>query len=216
MAAGFVAICLWVLGWIVVPAACYVLGGLSTGMWVSSRLKGLDIRQFGSGSSGATNVLRTLGRGPGLTVFIGDLVKGVAAALVGRLLGGPWLACLCGFLAVAGNIWPVTAQFKGGKGVSTAAGVFLVLAPWQALLAIVVAFVVIYWTRFVSLGSMAGLVGYWLAAGVTGLFGGRAHLFWVALGVNALVFYAHRHNIRRLLDGNENKLDLAILTGKKG
>ncbi|MDR1263522.1 MAG: glycerol-3-phosphate 1-O-acyltransferase PlsY [Oscillospiraceae bacterium] len=204
-----------VIGWIVVAAASYVVGGLSTGLWVSSRIKGLDVRRFGSGSSGATNVLRTLGRGPGLVTFLGDVLKGVAVTLAGLLLGGPWCACLCGFLAVAGNIWPLTAQFKGGKGVSTAAGVFLILAPWQTLLAIVIAFTVIYLTRYVSLGSLAGLVGYLLIAGLPGLFAHRAWLFWFALGINALVCYAHRQNIQRLLSGNENRIDLAVLTGHK-
>ncbi|MDR2656714.1 MAG: glycerol-3-phosphate 1-O-acyltransferase PlsY [Oscillospiraceae bacterium] len=204
-----------VIGWIVTAAASYVVGGLSTGLWVSSRIKGLDVRQFGSGSSGATNVLRTLGRGPGLVTFLGDVLKGVVVTLVGLLLGGPWCACLCGILAVAGNIWPLTAQFKGGKGVSTAAGAFLVLAPWQTLLAIAIAFAVIYLTRYVSLGSLAGLAGYLLVAGLPGLFARRAWLFWFALGINALVCYAHRQNIQRLLSGKENRIDLAVLMGHK-
>ncbi|MDR0396581.1 MAG: glycerol-3-phosphate 1-O-acyltransferase PlsY [Oscillospiraceae bacterium] len=203
------------IGWIVVAAASYLVGGLSTGLWVSSRLKGLDVRKFGSGSSGATNVLRTLGRGPGLVVFAGDMLKGALTALAGLLLGGPWCAFICGLLAVAGNIWPITAQFKGGKGVSTAAGVFLAVAPWQAVLAIALAFAVIYLSKLVSMGSLAGLVGYWLIAGVPGLFSSRAYLFWLSLGINAMVFYAHRQNIRRLLDGKENKLDMNILSGRK-
>ncbi|GHU67659.1 glycerol-3-phosphate acyltransferase [Clostridia bacterium] len=204
-----------VIGWIVVAAASYVVGGLSTGLWISSRLKGLDVRQFGSGSSGATNVLRTLGRGPGLLAFVGDVLKGVLMALVGLVLGGPWCAALCGLLAVAGNVWPATAQFKGGKGVSTAAGAFLVIAPWQAVVAILVAFAVIYLTRYVSVGSLAGVAGYLLIAGVPGLFAGRAHAFWMALAIAAIVCYAHRQNIQRLLNGKESKLDLAILSGRR-
>ncbi|GHU74990.1 glycerol-3-phosphate acyltransferase [Clostridia bacterium] len=204
-----------VIGWIVVAAASYIVGGLSTGLWISSRLQGLDVRQFGSHSSGATNVLRKLGRGPGLLTFGGDVLKGVVTALVGFLLAGRACACLCGFLAVVGNIWPATAQFKGGKGVSTAAGVFLVVAPLPALIAIAAAFACIYLTRYVSLSSLLGIALYFVVVGVPGLFRGQVWLFLFALGIAGVVSYAHRENISRLLNNRENKIDLELLTGKR-
>ncbi|MDR1569374.1 MAG: glycerol-3-phosphate acyltransferase [Oscillospiraceae bacterium] len=205
---------------VAVIAAAYFFGGLSTGMWIASRSKGMDIRKYGSGSSGATNVLRVLGRGPGVATFAGDLLKGIIAGLFGLLIG-PYIgisnmagAALCGFCAVVGHIWPAASGFRGGKGVATAAGVFLIVASWQGVVSIAAALVCIFLTRIVSIGSLLGAVLFFLLTGPWGWMNNRPWMFFFSLGVAGVVFFAHRSNIKRLLSGTENTLDFSKLFEK--
>lgn len=206
---------------IVFSGVMYLFGGLSTGMWIASRLKGMDIRKYGSGSSGATNVLRVLGRGPGLVTFAGDFIKGIAAGLLGAavapLLGMDVRACaaMLGFCAVVGHIWPAIAGFKGGKGVATSAGLFLIVAPWQGIVTIAAAVLCIAVTRIVSVGALLGSVVFFLLAGPLGLATHRPWLFFFSLGVAAIVIFAHRTNIKRLLAGEENMLDFSKVFRKQ-
>jgi len=208
------------LGGFILVVLFYFLGNLSTGQLVAARSNwGMDIRKFGSGSSGATNVLRVLGAGPALLTFAGDFLKGVAAALVGNWIGGMPLAALCGFAVIIGHIWPVLTQFKGGKGVATAAGVFLVLSPGWMLVALAAAIAVIIATRYVSLGSLLGVALFFLLCGVPGLLQHAAWRFLFCAATLAVVLYAHRENVKRLLNGKENATDLSKFTslfGKNG
>ena len=107
----------------------YLLGSIPSG-WLAGRwLKGIDLRELGSGSTGATNVLRQVGKGPALTVFVIDVGKGAIAVLLARALGASnWIQVLAGLTALAGHIWPVWLNFKGGKAVATGFGMFLGLA----------------------------------------------------------------------------------------
>ena len=202
---------------IILMAGAYLLGGISTGMWVSSRFGGIDIRKHGSGSSGATNVLRMLGLKPGLTTFAGDFLKGLLAALVGRILCGlmgltPAAgAALLGICAIAGHVFPAQSGFRGGKGVATCAGVFLLVTPFIGFLTIVVGLLCIALTRFVSLGSLAGAAMYFITASIKGFASRQSWLFLFALAAAAIVVYAHRENIERLRAGTESKIDFGKL-----
>ena len=182
----------------------YLLGSIPSG-WLAGRwLKGIDLREIGSGSTGATNVLRHVGKGPALVVFLIDVGKGAAAVLIARALGlGDWIQVLAGLTALAGHIWPVWLGFKGGKAVATGLGMFLGLA-WPVGLASFGVFMAVFsLSRLVSLASVLAAITLPLlmAAGS----GSKANLV-VALVAMLLVLWRHRSNIQRLLNGTEPKL----------
>ena len=182
----------------------YLLGSIPSG-WLAGRwLKDIDLRELGSGSTGATNVLRQVGKGPALVVFLIDVGKGAAAVLLARALGlGDWIQVLAGLTALAGHIWPVWLGFKGGKAVATGLGMFLGLA-WPVGLASFGVFLAVFsLSRYVSLASVLAAISLPLlmAAGS----GSTANLV-VALVAMLLVLWRHRSNIQRLINGTEPKL----------
>ena len=182
----------------------YLLGSIPSG-WIAGRwIKGIDLRELGSGSTGATNVLRQVGKGPALVVFLIDVGKGAAAVLIARALGqGDWIQVLAGLTALAGHIWPVWLGFKGGKAVATGLGMFLGLA-WPVGLAGFGLFMAVFsLSRLVSLASVLAAISLPLlmAAGS----GSTANLV-VALVAMLLVLWRHRSNIQRLINGTEPKL----------
>ena len=183
----------------------YLLGSIPSG-WLAGRwLKGIDLREIGSGSTGATNVLRQVGKGPALVVFLIDVGKGAAAVLLARALGrGDWIQVLAGLTALAGHIWPVWLGFKGGKAVATGLGLFLGLA-WPVGLASFGVFLAVFsLSRYVSLASVLAAISLPLlmAAGTSS----NANLV-VALVAMLLVLWRHRSNIKRLINGTEPKLN---------
>ena len=182
----------------------YLLGSIPSG-WLAGRwLKGIDLRELGSGSTGATNVLRQVGKGPAMVVFLIDVGKGAAAVLIARALGlGDWIQVLAGLTALAGHIWPVWLGFKGGKAVATGLGLFLGLA-WPVGLASFGVFLAVFsLSRYVSLASVLAAISLPLlmAAGTDS----NANLV-VALVAMLLVLWRHRSNIKRLINGTEPKL----------
>lgn len=194
----------------------YLIGCISFGYITGKILKGRDIRDVGSGNAGTANVIRNYGWVPGLITFTGDVLKGVAASLIGLWIAGwtgaGWAgACLGGLMAVIGHIWPAYLKFKGGKGVATSFGVFLVIMPWQALIVFTLCIILIAITKTMSVGSLVGtavmavlswvffLTQWWLPI----------DNIWVPITSTlllALVFYSHRANIKRLAEGKENQL----------
>ncbi len=140
---------------IVAIVLSYLLGSVSFSL-LYGKLKGIDIRQHGSGNAGATNTLRVLGKGPAILVLLLDVLKGIVAVLIGHWLGGnsSWLPGLCGIAAIAGHNWSVYFHFRGGKGIATAIGVLVSIALLPALYAGIIAILAIVITRYVSLGSL--------------------------------------------------------------
>ena len=182
----------------------YLLGSIPSG-WIAGRwLKGMDLRELGSGSTGATNVLRQVGKGPALIVFLIDVGKGAAAVLIARALGlGDWIQVLAGLTALAGHIWPVWLGFKGGKAVATGLGLFLGLA-WPVGLASFGVFLAVFsLSRYVSLASVLAAISLPLLMAADS--GSNANLV-VALVAMALVLWRHRSNIQRLINGTEPKV----------
>ena len=182
----------------------YVLGSIPSG-WLAGRwLKGIDLRELGSGSTGATNVLRQVGKGPALVVFLIDVGKGAAAVLIARALGlGDWIQVLAGLTALAGHIWPVWLNFKGGKAVATGFGMFLGLA-WPVGLASFGVFLLTLWLfRIVSLSSVLAAVSLPL---LMIRFSGIGSYILVALVAMGLVLWRHRSNLSRILEGSEPKV----------
>ena len=186
----------------------YLLGSLPSGFLAGKWCKGIDLRTIGSGSTGATNVLRNVGKGPALVVFLVDVAKGAAAVLIASALTqnnplNDWIQVLAGLAALAGHIWPVWLGFKGGKAVATGLGLFLGLA-WPVGLACFGMFMAVFsLSRIVSLASVVAALSLPLlmAAGS----GSNANLV-VSLVAMLLVLWRHRSNIQRLINGTEPKV----------
>ena len=186
----------------------YLLGSIPSGFLAGKWCKGIDLRSIGSGSTGATNVLRNVGKGPALVVFLVDVAKGAAAVLLASALTqnnplNDWIQVLAGLAALAGHIWPIWLGFKGGKAVATGRGLFLGLA-WPVGLACFGIFMAVFsLSRIVSLASVVAALSLPLlmAAGS----GSNANLV-VALVAMALVLWRHRSNIQRLINGTEPKV----------
>lgn len=167
-------------------------------------MRGVDIRKVGSGNSGATNVLRSLGKGPALVVAVFDILKGALAVGLGRALGlaEPW-AALCGVLAVIGHNFSPFLGFRGGKGVATSFGTVAALHPVVGLGAFVLAISCMWLTRFVSAGSILGAAAVVVLSVALGLPG---WLVAVMVFLAALLVWQHRENVKKLLAGTERRL----------
>ena len=182
----------------------YLLGAIPSGYLAGRWLKGIDLRECGSGSTGATNVLRNVGKGPALAVFLIDVGKGALAVLLAKSFGlSDWLQVVAGLAALAGHIWPVWLGWKGGKAVATGLGMFLGLA-WPVGLACFGLFMaVISIFRIVSLSSVVAAIGLPLLMLISG--GSSAYVV-VSLVASLMVLWRHRSNIERLLAGTEPKI----------
>ena len=192
----------------------YLIGSIPSGL-IMGKLRGVDIRQYGSGNIGTSNVLRTIGAKYGAIVLIADVLKGAVAVILARyIIGTPVSEMAAGFAAVAGHDWSLFLKFKGGRGVATSLGGVLALAmpaPLSAVAGLVVFVALLFSTRYVSLSSMSGSVAAVVAMAV---FMGldrvpREYLIYIAVVV-ALIIFQHRDNIKRLSSGTEGKL------GQKG
>jgi len=198
------------VSYVLPTAVAYLIGSIPFS-WILARLWAkIDLRQHGSGNVGATNVWRVLGTFPGLVAFAGDLAKGVAAVLwlKSSIISAAAVSLqpeLAGTAVIAGHIWPVFLRFRGGKGVATGTGVFLILAPKALLVSFIVFVVVVACTRYVSLASMLGAVALPVAIRCLGHF---TLTFCMAVVVAAVVIYSHRTNIQRLFTGQENQIKL--------
>ena len=200
-----------------VVLAAYLLGSIPFGYLLVRLFVGGDVRETGSGGTGATNVTRRAGKGVGVLTLLLDLLKGAAAVLAARALlgageGAGWWVCAAGAAAVLGHVFPVWLRFRGGKGVATGLGVFLVLAPFATLCVLFVFVVVVGLWRYVSLGSMVAAALLPLAVWALGALGvgDRATRPLLALSVlgAALIVLMHRANVGRLLRGEESRLKL--------
>jgi acyl phosphate:glycerol-3-phosphate acyltransferase len=186
----------------------YLLGSLPSGLIAGYIWLQKDIRNFGSGSTGTTNVLRTAGKAAAAFVFVADVAKGVIPALVGLLLfDEPWAAAAGAGAAVVGHIWPVFAGFRGGRGVATAFGGILGLSPLLALAFPLIALVLFIPTRIVSVMSVGGaflagavVVSAWALGATEAAYAAYAVL------VVALIEYKHIPNLKRLLAGTEPRI----------
>lgn len=190
--------------------AAYVVGSFPSAYLAGRVLKGIDLRLIGSGNLGATNVYRELGPAAAITVLVIDMLKGALPALLlpGMLgpgvrteAGAAWWALAFGVAAIAGHARPVFLLWRGGgKGVATAAGVFLALTPGPAAACLVTFIAVVALTRYVSIASIAGAlllpVLQWISAGAS-------PVFWASMAIAVFVVWAHRSNIGRLRAGTE-------------
>jgi glycerol-3-phosphate acyltransferase PlsY len=189
-------------GWL---ALAYLVGAFPTS-WLAARLfGGIDLREHGSRNLGATNVYRVLGWKYAIPVGLVDILKGAAPVwLFGpRVPEIPLFPLLCGLAAVLGHVFSVFVGFKGGKGVATAAGVVLALAPWALLAVTVVWGLLVRFTGYVSLGSVAAAALFPLAAWL--LHDARGAMLIADIGLAAFIVWKHRPNLQRLLSGTESR-----------
>lgn len=185
-------------------ALSYLLGSVPFGLILGRVLQGVDVRQYGSGSIGATNVWRVAGPFVAVLVLIADAGKGVASVLVGRYLGGGTNAAIAAGLAgVVGHNWPVFLGFRGGRGAATAAGVFACLSPAPLGCTLGIWLLIVATTRYVSLGSIIGALSM---PAFVWAWGGPTELVGAAAFAAAAVVWRHRPNIERLLAGKELRL----------
>ena len=192
--------------------ASYLLGSIPVGYLLVRLFRNQDIRSVGSGNIGATNVLRSGGKGLGAATFALDVVKGAAAVAL-AIKFAPYLPgfaprnleALAALVAVLGHMFPIWLHFRGGKGVATGFGVFLVAAPLAALASITLFFIVLMLSRYVSLASILGAGSFPIFACFL-VHGDKPALFIAAqIIVASLIIVKHHANIRRLLTGTENR-----------
>ena len=199
---------------LIVIAAGYLLGSISTGVVLSRLFAKTDIRSQGSGNAGTTNMLRVLGRRMALFTFIGDMLKGIIAVFIGKWLIGGELGGLLGVVgAVLGHYYPLYFGFKGGKGIATSFGSLLFVFPVQALLAFAEFLILVAVTHYVSVGSIAAAITLPLLIVITRFQ--EPTLWIITVCIGASVIWRHRANIKRLMNHTENKLDFSTLKGKK-
>lgn len=193
----------------------YLIGSIPTAVWVSNRFFGFDIREYGSGNAGATNTYRVLGPKWGTAVLLIDMLKGMAAVQLAWLLpeyvDADWrmdnLQTCLGLASVLGHIFPIWADFRGGKGVATLFGMILGISPWTAVSCVGIFLLVLYLTRFVSLSSILASIAFPIFILV--VFNVENPVYRVfAISVALLVLLTHQKNIGRLLRGDESKLPI--------
>lgn len=199
----------------VTTVVAYLLGSIPTAVWYGRGFFGIDIRQYGSGNAGATNTFRVLGKRAGTIVMLVDVLKGYTAASMSSLL---WymdvitekeiltFKIVFGLVAVIGHLYPVFADFKGGKGVATVLGMILATHPEMAAVCIGIFLLVVIASQYVSLGSILAALAFPVLL-LLQIFGQKENPLLIALGfvIFLLVVVTHQKNIGRLLRGQENR-----------
>lgn len=218
----------------VIAILSYLVGSIPTAIIVARCRRGIDIRQHGSGNAGGTNVFRVLGWKAGSFVVLADIAKGlIATMLVSRLMYGPipfenrtpfddytLVQIIAGSSAILGHIWTLFAGFRGGKGIATAGGMLLGVAPLEVGISLVIFAVVLLASQYVSLGSLSAAVAFPLTMFFRENFfmaeiEGYNTLIFFSLGISLLIIFTHRANIIRLLRGTEHKISTIPVLGKK-
>ncbi len=218
----------------VIAILSYLVGSIPTAIIVARWRRGIDIRQHGSGNAGGTNVFRVLGWKAGTFVVVADITKGlVATMLLSRLMYGPipfenltpfddftLVQIIAGCSAILGHIWTVFAGFRGGKGIATAGGMLLGVAPLEVAVSLGVFAIVLLVSNYVSLGSLSAAVAFPLTMFFReNIFmadiEGYNTLIFFSIGISLLIIYTHRANITRLLRGTESKISAIPLLRKR-
>ena len=200
----------FIIALILICAAGYLLGGVNTAILVSKKMYGKDIRESGSGNPGLTNVLRTYGKKAAVITLLGDIAKSALSCLIGAVVLGQTGAFLAGLASVLGHMWPVWFKFKGGKGVLSLATVILICSPKVFLICFSVFFIIVAFSKYISLGSVVCAL---LMPIVLSRFIGMQNFVIIPMIIVCLIIvWKHRTNIKRLREGNENKVHL----GKNG
>ena len=187
----------------------YILGSIPSGFILGKVLKKIDIRNYGSGNVGATNVFRVLGWKLGLTAFVFDMLKGLVSVIVARSFfpGYTYLILASGITAIFGHIFSLFLKFKGGKGVATSAGVFIALTPLASVIAIFVFIVTVIITRYVSAGSILASAALFTSQLIITINNGSGKIEYLVIIfiVAFFIIYKHKSNITRLMNGTENR-----------
>ena len=220
---------------LIIAVLSYLVGSIPTSIIVAKVRKGIDIRQHGSGNAGGTNVIRVLGWKSGVFVILVDMAKGLFATIVlARLMQGPIpfgnatpfddftvVQIIAGCAAILGHIWTLFAGFKGGKGIATAGGMLIGIAPVEVGISFGVFVIVFLISHYVSLGSLSAAVAFPLTmffrenVFLVDIEGYRT-LIYFSIAISLLIIYTHRTNIGRLIRGTENRIQMFRSTRKDG
>lgn len=185
-------------------ALAFLIGSIPTGFWYAKFFHNLDIRQHGSGNIGATNSYRVIGKKAAIIVLFIDLLKGLIPVLLAKYLDfSSENVLLAGVFAVLGHLFSPFLNFRGGKGIATAFGVILGFSPLAALCAVLVFGAVLYFSKMVSLGSIFGVLTFWIYILITKVMG---PLWWISTVLAILLIVSHRKNISRIIQGKESKI----------
>lgn len=189
----------------------YIMGSVSPSVFLGKALKGVDVREHGSGNAGTTNAFRVLGKRVGIAVLIGDVLKGVIPVLLAKYLSSPLVTVLVAFASVIGHTFSIFLRGRGGKGVATGAGAALAMIPLPMACLVGLFLVVLLATRMVSVASMTATVSLPILAGLLYRYGTGVWRIPLAYVVACtlmalLVLWGHRSNVRRLLAGTERKV----------
>ncbi|WP_066648229.1 glycerol-3-phosphate 1-O-acyltransferase PlsY [Christensenella timonensis] len=195
----------WVL--ILCAVIAYVLGSVSFSYIFTKKVRHEDIREKGSGNAGTTNVLRNYGWGLGIAVFAGDVLKAVAAALIGGAIAGYEGLCVAGVFAIVGHNYSCFLKFKGGKGIASTIGVLLLIQPIPTLVIFTISIIIVACTKIMSIGSIIGLI----LSAIAAIVFAQGNWFQIlsVLIIAVLGVFSHRENIKRLIHGTEHKLSLS-------
>lgn len=183
----------------------YLFGNFATSFILGKLIENKDIRNYGSGNAGATNALRVFGVKIAAVTFLIDALKGVAAVLIGKSILGDNGALIAGISVVVGHNWPVFLKFKGGKGIASTIGVVLTVNFTLAIICIITGLIIVIKTKYVSLGSITAMA----LLPIIGLIVVRPfniQFFIFTLVLSIMAIYRHKSNIKRLINGNENKI----------
>lgn len=184
----------------------YLLGSIPSGVWIGKIFFNEDVREHGSGNSGTTNTFRVLGKKAGTAVLVMDILKGTVATLLPMLFDSNINPILVGVAAVVGHTFPIFAKFKGGKAVATSAGILLGYHPLFFCIAVVIFLTLLYLTRMVSVASMLGITLVFILSFIFNDW----ILSTVAGVLMVFVILRHRANIKRILNGTENKVPFGL------
>jgi glycerol-3-phosphate acyltransferase PlsY len=186
----------------------YLIGSIPSGVWIGKKISGLDIREHGSKNTGATNAIRVLGAKIGIIVLLLDILKGAIPLLIGKYLFKYYddlYLLIIGVVVIIGHILSLFLKFKGGKGVATSLGVFFVIVPKVMITILIIFSIVVYFTRFVSLGSILSALSF---SFLTYFYYGVDKIMTIYFGIiiGIYIIYKHKTNIQRLFKGEENKI----------
>ena len=200
---------------ILFPVIAYLLGSIPTAVWIGLKFYNTDVRNHGSKNAGATNTFRVLGKKPGIIVLFIDIIKGALAVTLPLILFSNSLEynelvniqLVCGITAIIGHIFPVFARFNGGKGVATSLGVVVGIHPPTAIVCIGLFLIFFLFTQMVSVGALIAAIAFPL---VLNFIFGNDNVWLTAFSIilSVAVIFAHRQNIKRLVNGEENKMNL--------
>ncbi|MBR2901309.1 MAG: glycerol-3-phosphate 1-O-acyltransferase PlsY [Clostridia bacterium] len=208
-----------ITAWVLCALCAYLLGSLNSAIIVSKYKFNQDIRSFGSGNAGLTNMHRVYGKDGALLTLAGDIGKQIVSILIGIILVGQTGAYLAGAFCMIGHIFPVYYRFKGGKGVLTAATMILLIDPMIFLVLFIIFALVLFITRYVSLSSIIAAITYPAAVNVASMArtGHSAPLFDIlfSMFIGCMVIYMHRTNLRRIFNNEESKFSFKKKTDKK-
>ena len=201
---------------IIIAVIGYLFGNISSGILIAKLYGVHDIRKQGSGNAGTTNVLRTLGWVPSVLTLVGDCLKGLIPALIGKWLAGDYGLLIGGTAAIIGHDFPAFFGFRGGKGIATSWGLIFAVNPWIALILLALVLLIVGFSRYMSVGSLSAAVLYPV---LTAIFTHGCDHFLAfmlfACFASALTIFCHRANIARLFRREENRLDFKKISNIK-